>query len=635
MSQLLLLAILLSGALCMSAVFNQKIEFTLPTWIFTIVAILYITSIINLLTIGFYLVLALSLVSIFVFLFYLIKNIQDLKAFLKKIITPGLVFFIILSFISWKMHSGRMLMEWDEFSHWGLAVKNIFFTDKLYTYPGAVIIYADYPPITALFQYFCIKVLGAYIEAYLFQAVSYFYIGFAIYLFHDVEFSDCKEILLRSIFVIFIPAVLFSKFYTCLYVDALLGILFAYILLRHFTEKESQFKTINMALAFFTLTLIKSSGAALALFAGIIITADRIYQSRSIKLPIFKSKSNKFSLRKTFAFVFPFITIIAAKLSWSMHIKVLNVGFARDTSRMTFSNVLGFIFGKASPIQSQIAKNFGNALISKPISDNEILFLPYIVWTLIIFCITAWLLHTMNKKPLISRYIFAQINAFFLSLVYCASLLVIYVFAFSENEALNLASYKRYAATFILGFIYFSFWLLLFMSKKYPQKKLLNYITAFIIILLAFFNFATDQDYSILSAPDSQISINKRTEYDNVEKISQAVTREDRIFFINQGGQGYSNLVANYIVYPIGIGSSPYSYSIGPAKYNGDIWSYDVSPEDWAQALLDNYDYVFVFNSDKYLNENFGYFFEEKLINNKTLYKIIKSDKNIVLRETE
>ena len=631
MRQLLLLAILLSGALCMSAVLNKKIEFTLPAWIFTITAVLYITSIINFLTIGFYFILAVSLISILVFTYYFIKNIRNLKTFLKNIITPGLIFFLIVSFISWKMHSGRMLMEWDEFSHWGLAVKNIFYTDKLYTYPGAVIIYQDYPPITALFQYFCLKVLGIYMESYLFQAVLYFYIGFAIYLFHDVEFSDSKGIILRSIFVIFIPAALFSKFYTCLYVDALLGLLFAYILLRYFTEKESKFKTLNIALSYIALTLIKSSGAALALFSAIIITLDRIYLSRLLKLSLSKSGNNKFSLRKIFVLLHPYLIIIAAKLSWSIHIKIQNIGFARDTSRMTFSNIISFLFGKASDMQSQIVKNFGQALITKPISDNEIMFIPYIAWMLFILCITVWLLRTIDKKSIISRYSLAQINVFILSLVYCVSLLVIYIFAFSENEALHLASYKRYAATFVLGALYFSFGLLLFKSKMHPQKKLLNYMTAFMIILISFFNFATDKDYSILSAPDPQISINKRAEYANVEKITQIVNRDERIFFIDQGGQGYSNLVANYIVYPIGIGSSPYSYSIGPAKYNGDMWSYDVSPEEWEQTLLDKYDYVFIFNSDEYLNEKFGYFFENSVAENRSLYRIKKDNKEIML----
>ena len=631
MSQILLLAIFLSGALCMSAFLNKKIEFTLPTWIFVIIAILYITSIFNLLTVGFYLIISLSLASTLVFVFYFIKNIRNLKTFLKNIITPGLIFFLVLSFIAWKTHSGRMLVEWDEFSHWGLAVKNIFFTDKLYTYPGAVIIYADYPPITALFQYFCLKILGAYVESYLFQAIAYFYMGFAIYLFHDVEFSDCKGILLRSIFVIFIPAALFSKFYTCLYVDAILGILFAYILLRHFTEKESNFKTLSISLAYFTLTLVKSSGAALALFAAIIITADKIYQSRSAKLPLFRSESNKVSLRKSFTLALPYLVIIASKFSWVIHIKIQNVAFARDTSRMTFSNAVGFLFGKANEVQSQIVKNFGKAIISKPISDNEIMFLPYIAWVLIILCISVWLLRTIDKKPIISRYVFAETIIFILSLVYCISLLVIYVFAFSENEALHLASYKRYAATFILGSMYFSLGFQLFKSKEHPKKKLLNYITALIIIIIAFFNYATDKDHSILSAPDPQISINRRSEYADVERISQTVKKEDRIFFIDQGGQGYSNLVANYIVYPIGIGSSPYSYSIGPVKYDGDMWSYDVSPEDWEQALLDNYDYVFVFNSDEYLNDKFGYFFEDSIAENRTLYKIIKDSEKITL----
>ncbi len=49
-------------------------------------------------------------------------------------------------------HNGRMFLQTDEFSHWGLVVKNMFKLDVLVGGADTNIIFKDYPPATGVFQ---------------------------------------------------------------------------------------------------------------------------------------------------------------------------------------------------------------------------------------------------------------------------------------------------------------------------------------------------------------------------------------------------------------------------------------------------------------------------------------------------
>ena len=55
----------------------------------------------------------------------------------------------------------RRLVDWDDFSHWGYALKVMFCTDGLYTAPGYGDGFASYPPASTLWQYLTLHAAGA------------------------------------------------------------------------------------------------------------------------------------------------------------------------------------------------------------------------------------------------------------------------------------------------------------------------------------------------------------------------------------------------------------------------------------------------------------------------------------------
>ena len=50
------------------------------------------------------------------------------KEIIHNIITPGMIIFGILTIVMFVFERRRMLVEWDEFSHWGSVVKSMFLT---------------------------------------------------------------------------------------------------------------------------------------------------------------------------------------------------------------------------------------------------------------------------------------------------------------------------------------------------------------------------------------------------------------------------------------------------------------------------------------------------------------------------
>ena len=113
---ILIFAALCSGAAVIALIFNRKIEETLSLWIFVIIFILYLSGISAKLKRGVYIVIAIAIISFILSCIYIYFN---RRRFIKNILTPGLVMFVVFFVFAWWAQRGRMLVSWDEFTHWG------------------------------------------------------------------------------------------------------------------------------------------------------------------------------------------------------------------------------------------------------------------------------------------------------------------------------------------------------------------------------------------------------------------------------------------------------------------------------------------------------------------------------------
>ena len=96
---------------------------------------------------------------------------------------------------------------------------------------------------------------------------------------------------------------------------------------------------------------------------------------------------------------------------------------------------------------------------------------------------------------------------------------------------------------------------------------------------------------------------------------------DEKVFLVCEGSSGWERLVMRYELRPYTL--SDKSGSIGKPFYDGDIWTRDVSPEQWFDELTgENCAYVQLFTINDYFVETYGDLFEDHEVEEYTLYRV-------------
>lgn len=107
------------------------------------------------------------------------------------------------------------------------------------------------------------------------------------------------------------------------------------------------------------------------------------------------------------------------------------------------------------------------------------------------------------------------------------------------------------------------------------------------------------------------------------EKIGD---REAAIALIVQESNGYERYMFRYCLRPYTV-DNEFAWSIGEEpRFDGDIWTTIIAPEDWKRRVLEEYDYVYLYKTDAYFVSRYSEFFSDD-IRDKTLYIVDKNDK--------
>ena len=228
MSYIICFAIIIVIAAMLAEILKKKIDLTIPIAVMGIVLTIYPFGFFQKLHWGVYAVCAIAIISIFYLIYKIVKNIQDKteKEFIKRIFTPGLLVYIIFWSISIYLNRGRVLSSWDEFSHWGLIVKNMFHFDSYGTNPETTLLFRGYPPFTAIFEYFFLQMQQTFIEWDIIIAMNILYSSLLLPIFYSIDWKKGLDKLLIYVPLLFIVPTIFNKdFYTTIYVDTILGVL--------------------------------------------------------------------------------------------------------------------------------------------------------------------------------------------------------------------------------------------------------------------------------------------------------------------------------------------------------------------------------------------------------------------------
>jgi len=195
---------------------------------------------------------------------------RDSRALLADMVSPGPLLFLVAAAAYWACYREHAFFWWDEFSHWGPAAQELIFTKGL-PGSGTWLAFQDYPPGSALFEYF-FAVNSQDSEAVI--AFAHFILLAAplTVLFAGQRWKQAHWVGLTLALVLLL---VFTRGYEFLsiYVDSLLSVYFG-VTLVVWLGSTSWSTAAYVIPSLFMLPLLKKAGYYMALVSAAVIVVD-------------------------------------------------------------------------------------------------------------------------------------------------------------------------------------------------------------------------------------------------------------------------------------------------------------------------------------------------------------------------
>lgn len=608
----------------------------------TIILILFSSGLLNFkgsLLLGYCILFAFSLFSLFFFVRAYAKN----RNIIKEIsLLQGLIIIGILFAFSIFINYGRMLSLWDELTHWGSAIKNMYFLDALGTFKESTGSVGSYPPGISLFQYFWMRPFSTFTEYPAFIASNMIYFSLIIVFIKNFNLRT----FLFSAAAFLIPLVVLSTFFSSIYVDTLLGALLGGILLAYFAlnnNKDKIYKIVLIASIAAVLTLSKDIGLVFSTIALMVLAIDLLFFERKFTIKELFTRGFLSSKIKNFAFILaPVITVGVLRLIWTLHLKFtkafLTSGTQINDGMSDLVNKL--INGNLLPYQYETIENFRKALVEESLYPLGFTYVELLLIIIGILIVVTFVIETI--KPSKKRLLFAFCGTIIGGILYTGLILFFYISIFGSYESVMLASYSRYILSYFIGIFFF---LLIFIlqestSVKFKIVYLNNLrIITLVVVLFSFFFYLSYKNVDtikihILKARESVHNIRgMRDGYNQIliwKKYFSDIDNKD-LYILSPGDQGYDYITIIHTLYPIYIEwKQDYSVALEPYfPQLNDPWTKIFTPEEWANYVIKNYKFIFVFEYDQKFKETYGHYFDE--LKNNSFYEV-ESDENGTLK---
>jgi hypothetical protein len=552
-----------------SAAYLMKYRFerALPFALLSMIAVSYIFGLFGVLFAGFAAAAAATAVSLVFFVRLLVKD----RAFLvKNIFTPGFfmfaVFFVFFCVI-FTYHT--QVSIGDDFTHWAYIVKQMTDLDLLHSdprmnanFPGFPYQYdpskmqdfRSYPPAQDIFLWLVQKAnSGVFSEPLLYSARNL--LGFSLLLPFSDKLSHKKPFMNLIVFIIivFLPMTFFmitsSSIYNNLMVDYIISFFFIYMLMTYFeAEKKDVRLLINLCLAGFVGSLIKSSAVLFILSACIVIIVLFLKEN---------GKARKNLIAAALCIASPLIAVG----SWWLSLKINSFSTPAISNAVNIGDWLKT--GEPAYVTQAAEVFLKSQFSSAAFYMNNIFNLPVIaIFGIVLLCTVIFgILGITSKRE--SAVLFIAFSVMYI--VYQLSLMVSYMFYFTEREAFLLASYERYSGTLIMSYflvlIYFLIRLFSGDKKEMPPRlvKFTNFfgahfVPAVICIAILILIPQTRMEEVIIPKPYLQ----PNTTIELANRVKSAIAEdgsfdpeEDHVAILFNNKQNSKYVTVNYYFYPL------------------------------------------------------------------------------------
>lgn len=610
--------------------FNKKIESCIVIDILFKMILMYIFGLCNLLYIGSIITITISIILGIITLIKQRKNTE----FKEKILTNGFGFFTIIYFAFMIFTYGKTSWLWDEYSHWSLASKEMFYTNKLLPESGILIV--KYPPFPTILQYLFNKTIGIYSQGT--EIFANYILGFSLLLplFENINSKSKMQNICIEITILCIPAVFNSIiFYEGIYVDAMLGLLIGYIFYQVYMQKDVKFLKLSVLLAFIAMSLTKATGLYIALIlicSYVLATIIEIITKKyNIKKYINENK------RKLISIVLLIMILLVTSFSWKIYSKEMQTAivdfevYKKEESKEKNLRLIEAIGSTATTLLGSTEKSAdydqSNRLLFKDLTTQYALKAPIritIMYVIILMVIASIVIYKYINKEEKSKYKNTIITILISLILYIAFLQLAYLVKFGFQERIIHASLDRYINTYLLGF--FILLVSIIIKKIVNTNKNQKHILAiFIMCILLITQIQQITDATIASGTyNAQMRYDVKDMNKMSEFLNESLEDGERVYVVNQNPN--VSLKETYIKYIL---APKFKTQVNPRfdkelaeRLDGDIL------EIWSKILTQKYDYIYIYKSDEYFEEMTKALFEGEIKEN-IIYKIEKQENNI------
>lgn len=586
--------------------FKGRFEQALPCCVCYIILVIYVSGLIGSFWPGFFVILlTLPVAGIICLIRERSMLFRDIRIY---VLTPGFIFFTMTICIMLPWTLQMQINSWDEFSHWGTVIKNFWYLNDFANLDNSTTIFKGYPPGASIFAWFAQRFGRKYLECKSYLAYHVLYVSLmSPYFCLITEKREWWKAVVLGACAILLPTIGLIRVYDITYVDALLGMQAAFLIIVFCLYKDKRWQNVSIFLMTIVLCLTKASGIGLC---GIILIIFIIAEMKN-------AHDKKLSYRK--ALFLPCLmgtAMLIGKYSWSVYLKISGTAEAWNTSNLTLEGIAALVTGRSPAYHYDVIRNFGSEFIHAPVINGGLFPLSCLGWSLIFILGAIFIqIHYIHKENGKSKIIctwgvLAGIP------VYACSLLLLYLFTYSKGEALNCASFDRYMGTWMICCCAVLL-VFLFVSTKDGAKQ--YGIWGAVLMILLGSNLSEYK--AILTAKplnwESYKECPMGQHYQFAKDTLDSYNRADiKVYFVEQKNTlGLEPLICMYRITPYHI-----------QRYDPSYFEEGYSAAAWVDLLKKgNYTHIFLNQMDDAFKDNFETLFQggRDEIKDAALYEIM------------
>ena len=461
---------------------------------------------------------------------------------LRYVLTPGITSFTLMFFLAGFFLFRKEFTNWDEFSHWGMMVKESLRLDRFYCIPESRLMWhKDYPPFTCLINVFWCSLSG-FSEGKATMAMQMLTFSFMLPWLSEVltetaevckKHKGCGLLVAATLELLFLMAefsfdLMKQRLIHSILPDALLAFGFAYLCLSILLwERLEWFEIASLVIVSTALVMTKQSAMSffmLFLFLLLLAIFRRSFCGNQSKI---RNQIICFSATAAVPSLF-FYSWMIYKGRYIANDDFSQQGGQFSLRRIDCRSYLNIILGRERGIGHDTFAQYCNALLDRNLSS--IPWMPVTWCSAAVLCFAALLfLRRCSWNKVVREASVLLMPVFCVGTAgYAFMMSVLYLFCFPAGEQKELAGFARYMDSYVLGEVLILLVLLLIALSSRPERKLSPWILGILVLLLTGLNAP-----NIRHLIPQRFSPNYYSVYrEYAEKLKKTVPADSSVFIV-------------------------------------------------------------------------------------------------------